>query len=139
MVKEPEHPIVTYTITFTVPEEHVYRLSSEPLKDAVDRAIQGMILRLTDGYPYDYEISPTHPYTVSVKVDKEDDPVGKSASDQMTEALSVVSRMLGHRCSTDDYDLEIDLHTDKEGLDLLVAHDWATSSDRNGKIVGYLY
>jgi hypothetical protein len=139
MGKVPEYPVVTYTITFTVPEGHVYRLPDELLKDAVDRAVQGMILRLTDGYPYDYKIDPSHPYTVTVKVDKEDDPAGKSHTDEMTEALSVVSRMLGHRCGTDDGGLEIELHSDKDAMELLAAHDWGTVTDRNGQITGYLY
>jgi hypothetical protein len=143
MGKEPEHPVVGYTITFTVPKEHVHQDPDESSKSAIERIVQRMVLRLTDSYPYDYEFDPEDSLSVSVKVDKVDDPAGQSPAEQLTEALQVIQRMLGQRCANPEEskndELVIDLHSDLAALDVLEKHGWAEKSDYDGKVTGYLH
>jgi predicted deacylase len=138
-VIKPERVVVEYTLTFTVPEGNVDRDPDEMLRPAVERAVQAMVLRLTDCYPYDYDFDMHDPYTVTVKVETIDNPDVKPPTDRLNEALEVVSRMLGQRCVREDDELVIDLHTDLEALKLLVAHGWADMHDRGGRITGYLH
>jgi hypothetical protein len=143
MSREPEHPVVTYTLTFTIPKEHVHREADEHVEKAIERTVQKMVLRLTDSYAYEYEFDPQDPLTVSVKVDKVDDPDGKSPGEQLNDALRVIQRMLGQRCSNpaegERDTLVIDLHSDLAALELLEKHGWAEKWDADGKVTGYLH
>ena len=143
MSREPEHPVVTYLLTFVVPDGHVHRESDEHVDKAIERTVQRMVLRLTDSYPYDYEFDSEDSFTVSVKVDKIDDPEGQSPAEQLTEALQVITRMLGQRCTNpaegERDTLIIDLHSDLAALELLEKHGWAEKWDADGKVTGYLH
>jgi len=141
MIKVPEHPLVEYTVTFRVPEEHVQREVDEALEAAIQRAATQSLLRLTDQYAYEYHHDQEDPYLVTARVEREDDPTKPHAEEKVASIFTVMIRMLAQRCLDPDNMevLNIELHSDKEALDLLVAHNRMGMGDHGGRVKGYLY
>jgi len=140
MILIPEHPLVEYTVTFRVPESHVEQEVDESLRKAIRRAATQMLLRLTDQYGYDHHHDKEDQYLVTMRVEREDDPGKPHAEERINKIFTVMIRMLAQRCLDPENGevLDIELHSDKEALELLAANNRMGMSDREGKIKGFL-
>jgi len=136
----PEHPLVEYTVTFRVPESHVEQKVDESLRKAIRRAATQMLLRLTDQYGYDHHHDEEDQYLVTMRVELEDDPGKLHAEGRINKIFTVMIRMLAQRCLNPENGevLDIELHSDKEALELLAANNRIGMFDREGSIKGYL-